>query len=120
MRENYDYENNPEIDTPLNYDNELHDTNKTKIISSEKVDDIERKAKLYDRMDKHIYKHHGFQLLIGCGIIYLLIVISDTVISNLWNWKSSELTTGFVELVKFVISTLIGYVFSETQKHKNE
>ncbi len=119
MKENYDNEKNLGIDTPLDYDNELQDINETTTIPSEKVDDIEKQVRLCDRMDKHIYKHHGFQLLIGCGFIYLLIVIADTVVSNLLGWKSSELTTGFVELVKFVISTLIGYVFSETQKHKN-
>ena len=85
MKENYD-ENNSGIDKPIVNNNELQDINKTKIIPPEKVDDIEKKVKFYDKMDKHIYKHHGFQLLIGCGVIYLLIVISDTVVSNLWNW----------------------------------
>lgn len=120
MKSNYDSEQNPGIDTPLEYDDEMQSADRTTIIPPEKVDDIEKQARFYDRMDKHIYKHHGFQLLIGCGLIYFLIVIADTVFSNLFNWKTSELTTGFVELVKFVISTLIGYVFSETQKHKNE
>nr|DAM48016.1 MAG TPA: hypothetical protein [Caudoviricetes sp.] len=121
MKENYDNENDSEIDKPLNSNAlQSQDVNMTRIIPSKEADNIERKANFYDRMDKHIYKHHGFRLLIGCGIIYLTIIILDTVISNLWNWNASELTTGFVELIKFVISTLIGYVFSETQKHKNE
>lgn len=47
-------------------------------------------------------------------------MILDTVVSNAFSWKSSELTTGFVELVEFVISTLIGYVFSEVQKRKKD
>lgn len=62
MKENYD-ENNSGIDKPIVNNNELQDINKTKIIPPEKVDDIEKKAKFYDKMDKHIYKHHGFQLL---------------------------------------------------------
>lgn len=120
MKENYDNEINSGIDTPLNYDDELKDTDKIKTISSDKVDYIEKQIGLYDKLDKHIYKHHAFNLLIGCGIAYLIIVILDTVVSNAFSWQSSELTTGFVELVKFVISTLIGYVFSEVQKHKKD
>lgn len=120
MKENYDNENSSEIDKPLNYNASQDIDMMTKTITSKEADNIEEKANLYDRMDKHIYKHHGFRLLIGCGIIYLTIVILDTVVSNLWNWNASELTIGFVELVKFVISTLIGYVFSETQKHKDK
>ncbi|MDE6673085.1 MAG: lung seven transmembrane receptor family protein [Ruminococcus sp.] len=120
MKENYCEEINSGIDEPLKDNNELKNNNKVKIIPTEEVDDIERKARYYEKMDKHIYKHHGFQLLIGCGVVYLSIVILDTIVSNAFNWKSSELTKEFLELVKFVISTLIGYVFSETQKNKNE
>lgn len=128
MNHNY-YKNkskrdNPEIDTPLEYDEKISISNETTILPSKQVDnfeeELEKKAQIFDKMDKHLYKQHGFHLLIGCGIAYLVLVIFDVIVSNAFSWKQSELMNGFVELLKFVISTLIGYVFSETQKHKNE
>lgn len=114
----------PEIDEPFEYDEQVSMFNETTVIPSKQVDnfeeELERKAKIIDKMDKHLYKQHGFHLLIGCGIAYLVLVIFDVIVSNAFSWKQSELMNGFVELLKFVISTLIGYVFSETQKHKNE
>lgn len=121
MKENYYDEINFGIDEPLLKDNnELKNNNKKTTMSPSKANKLEEKANYYKKMGNAIYKFYGFYLLIGCGVTYLLIVILDTIFSNALDWKTSELTEGFLELVKFVISTLMGYVFSETQKNKNK
>lgn len=84
--------------------------------SPRQADDFEKRANYADRMDKHVYKKHGLKLMIGCGIAYFIIVIFDTLCVNIGSWTTSTLTSGFVELLKFTSSTLIGFVFSENLK----
>lgn len=113
------YHNNRGIDVPLE-----SNENKTTVIPSNKVNNfeekLERQAQILDKIDKHFYKLQAFRLLIGCGIAYLVLVILEMIIINAFSWNTGELMNSFVELLKFVISTLIGYVFSETQKHKDK
>ena len=85
-------------------------------LKNNEVTSLEEKANYADRMDKHRYKKYGLDLMIGCGIAYIALVIFDTVTCNIWSWKTSELMTGLIELLKFVVSTLIGFVFSESKK----
>lgn len=92
--------------------------NQVTTISDKMADYLERQADYADRMDKHVYKKHGLKLMIGCGIMYCSLVLIDTALLNFFKWETSGLMTGFVELLKFVISTLIGYVFSEIKKDK--
>ena len=114
---------NQGIDLPLPSNDESTEEVQT-TLSSDKVDNVEeeleKKARLYDKIDKHVYKRYAFKLLIGCGLTYLFLVIFDTVVSNVFSWNTSDMLDRFIELLKFVISTLIGYVFSESQKNKNE
>lgn len=84
--------------------------------SSHQADYFEKQANYADRMDKHVYKKHGLKLMVGCGIAYFIIVIFDTLCVNIGSWTTSSLTSGFVELLKFTASTLIGFVFSENLK----
>lgn len=85
-------------------------------LKNNEVTSLEEKANYADRMDKHWYKKYGLYLMIGCGIAYIVLVIFDTVTCNIWSWKTSELMTGLIELLKFVVSTLIGFVFFESKK----
>lgn len=78
---------------------------------------LERHAEIADKMEKHVYKRHALNLLIGCGIGYFVLVIGDTIVTNL-GWVQSPLAEGLVELLKFIISTLIGFVFSDKLKDK--
>lgn len=115
---------NEGIDLPLASNTQNNDAFTTTIINSQKVDSyeekLEKRARYFDKMDKHVYKQYAFKLLVSCGIVYLALVILDTVVTNAFSWESSKLLNGFIELIKFVISTLIGYVFSEIQKNKGE
>lgn len=88
-------------------------------IDKKDYESLEQKAKYADRMEKHIYKKHGLHLMIGCLIAYGTLVVLDTLIPN-FNIEMSKLSDGFVELLKFIVSTLIGFVFSESLKHDKD
>lgn len=125
MKKNCSDSSNSEIDVPLSPEQSGKESVKTRLISSKSADEFEKRmeqqARYYEKMDKHIYKRLGFRLLVGCGIAYLVLVILDMVLINFCkSWEQSPLVNSFVELLKFVISTLIGYVFSETTKSKND
>lgn len=105
-----------EVDVPLNEDEDIPTT----FISSHEADNIEKQMKVYRVFEKSAFKRYGLFLIVGCLCAYLLIVIISSILENVFNWEVSSLTTSFVELLKFLVSTLIGYVFSETIKEKNE
>jgi len=77
------------------------------------------KAENADRMDKHFYKRKGLHLIVVCIILYLVIVTGDSLLSAK-GYQISSYADGFVELLKFLISTLIGYVFVDSVKHKEK
>lgn len=58
----------------------------------------------------------AFRLIVGLIILISLFYISDTVLTNL-GLKSSSLLTGLFELLKFMLSSLFGFVFA--LKHKD-
>lgn len=103
------------IDTPFE-DDPKYQNAQTLIMTQREADNIENALKYADGMDKHIYKKHGFKLLCASGGTYIVIVILNTISTNALNWQTSELMSGLIELLKFVISTLMGYVFCETSK----
>ena len=77
------------------------------------------KADYADRMDKHYYKRKGFQFILICLIGYAVIVIIDSVLQTFFEIKISSYADGFIELLKYIVSTLIGFVFADT-RHKDE
>lgn len=103
------------IDVPFK-DDPKYQVLDTSLISKHRVDAIENAVKYADSMDKHIYKKHGLNLLWATGIAYIIMVIFDTIITNVFSWQTSELMHGLIELLKFLVSTLMGYVFCETSK----
>lgn len=80
---------------------------------------LKLKAENADRMDKHFYKRKGLHLIVVCIFLYLVIVVGDSLLSAK-GYQISSYTDGFVELLKFLISTLIGYVFVDSVKHKEK
>lgn len=103
------------IDTPFEDDPKYQCFN-TLLINKHDVDTLENAVKYADGMDKHIYKKHGLNLLWATGIAYIIMVLFDTIITNVFSWQTSELMHGLIELLKFLVSTLMGYVFCETSK----
>lgn len=92
-------------------------------MTNEQIVILERQSKIKadyaDRMDKHYYKRKGFQFILACLIGYAVIVIIDSVLQTFFEIKISSYADGFIELLKYIISTLIGFVFADT-RHKDE
>ena len=112
------YKNNSNdevVDAPLKEDPKYEQVN-VESMNKYEASMLENRATYADRMDKHVYKKHGLNLLWASGIAYIIIVILDTVFTNALGWQTSELTQGLIELLKFLVSTLMGYVFCETSK----
>lgn len=76
-------------------------------------------ADYYDRMDKHNYKKKGFVFILICLASYLVIVVGDSLLQTFCEVKISSYADGFIELLKYIISTLIGFVFADTRS-KND
>lgn len=85
-------------------------------MSKKEADIVEKRFKM---LETHEFKQHGLRVIIGCLIGYFLIVVLDSILFNVFEWQTSTLVTSFVELLKFLVSTLIGFVFSETIKSEN-
>ena len=116
MNDNNDEIVIPEEDEPISpISNIINLQTSVNQLSSSEVDNMEKQAEYADRMDKHVYKKHGLKLMVGCIIGYGALVLFDSIIVN-FGWKISSLAQGYVELLKFLVSTLIGFVFSETLK----
>ncbi len=75
-------------------------------------------ADMADRMDKHRYKRRGFQLILLCILLYTLIVVGDSFLKA-YGLEISTYVDGFIELIKFLISTLVGFVFADSFKGSN-
>lgn len=107
-------------DTVPSDDNEKHSKKIVEhSVTRNVTQSLEQKAKYADRMERHIYKRHGLHLLVGCLIGYGALVVFDTFVP-LMNVTTSEFSSALGELLKFVISTLIGFVFSENLKNDKE
>ena len=112
-----------EIDIPpTNYTSQKEP--KQRRLTEENVSDkltktLEQQIQYANRMERHIYKRQGFLLRIGCLIAYGFLVIFDTLVPT-FGFQISKLSDGFVELLKFIVSTLIGFVFSENLKNDKD
>ena len=105
-----------EVDVPIEPSTDIPTT----FMTSGEADYIEKQMKVYRVIEKSAFKRYGLFMIIGCLVAYFLIVALSSILENLCGWTVSTLTTSFVELLKFLVSTLIGYVFSETVKNKDE
>lgn len=106
-----------EVDVPLK---EEEEEIPVAFIPPHEADNIEKQMKVYKVIEKTAFKRYGLFMIIGCLSAYFLIVVVSSILENVFEWQVSTLTTSFVELLKFLVSTLIGYVFSETIKSKDE
>ena len=105
-----------EIDEPL----EEPDTLPTCTISAKKAENIEAQMKIASVKERRYFKKHGFKLIVCCLAAYGIIAVGDYIISNFIGWQVNTLLTNFVELLKFTISSLIGYVFAEITDKKED
>lgn len=80
-------------------------------VPSKEVKDYEDRLRLAEKAQAINLKDRAFYLMIACGIALLLLYIIDIFLVNL-NLKNSELLSSTYELLKFLLSSLIGVVFS--------
>lgn len=79
----------------------------------------EQKAELSKKYAGTLYRQYALWLLIGCLFCYALTVALDSIMS-INNWEISSMAENFIELLKYVVSTLLGFVFSENLKNDND
>lgn len=87
-------------------------------LTNKEVKNYEDKLRLAAKAQAIALKDRAFFLMIACGIVLLLLYIADVVIVNN-EWKNSELLTSTYELLKFLLSSLIGVVFSTKLLNNN-
>ena len=107
----------PDIDQP--FSQEGSETIPIHSMSQQEGSDIESKLKMEKARESRYFRERGFKLIIICLIAYALIAVVVSIISACTDWDPDTTVTGFTELLKFIISSLIGYVFADiTNKDK--
>lgn len=84
-------------------------------IPQKDVDEIEHRLKVAKGWQSIVLKNEGFGLLIFCIVLATGAYIADCILINI-GMKSSSLMTGFFELLKFIISILLGFVFAKASE----
>lgn len=82
-------------------------------LSEQEINILERKIDLFGKIKR---EKKGFILLFCCLSVYGILISCEYVFSNIWDWEVSNTMQGYTELLKFMVSTLVGYLFSETKK----
>jgi len=77
------------------------------------VNEIERRLKIARGMQNIVLKDKGYWLLIMCIVLAVGTYVLDCVFVNK-GLQSSALMTGFFELLKFIITILVGFIFAKT------
>lgn len=83
---------------------------------SHKVDDIEQSLKVARGLQTILLKDKRFGLLILGIVLAAGTYMTDCILINK-GMESSSLMTGFFELLKFIISILLGFVFAKVAEN---
>jgi hypothetical protein len=86
-------------------------------MSSKEVLDYEKALTALTGVKDLQLRDKAFHLLVGLIVLIMIFYASDTVLTNL-GLKSSTLLTGVFELLKFMLSSLFGFVFALKSKEK--
>lgn len=81
-------------------------------MSKQQVSAFEREAKAYASIHTYILQDKAFVLLIICISILMAVYALDIVLVNL-KLENSSLLDGMFDLLKFLASSLAGFVFSQ-------
>lgn len=102
-----------EEEQPLNSDGVCN--NSEEELPNKEVDDLEKQSKVFVRYVNSKLKVDALHLVIACLAIISSLFIIDTVLINI-HFKSSDLLKGIFELMKYMIPSLVGFAFGQTQK----
>lgn len=115
--------NEPQIEIDLPLENGREDQT-LKQMSSKDVNLLEQEAKaiaILTKSKQDITKTHhqirvkdyAIRLIIACMSGLAVLYFTDLIIVNI-GWKNSDLVGGVFELLKFLLSSLVGFVFAKT------
>jgi len=105
-----------EIDVPFNDDTDSDDS--TTIMSKRDVHAYEAKLKYAIGMKNLQLKDHALHLIIGCFIAMIVLYFIDVFLLNR-DLKNSEMASSVFDFLKYIITTLLGYLFA-TKSSSNE
>ncbi|WP_312280966.1 hypothetical protein [Oscillibacter sp.] len=81
-------------------------------IPSKTVSALEKKIRAARKLQNIMLKDKGFRVMLLCITLASGTYVSDCILINR-GMESSSLMTGFFEMLKFIISILIGFVFAK-------
>lgn len=125
----------PEIDVPLDNDNlnnaaKYYSTKPAqknfKVITDAALlqcsqEGLKNVLDYHDNMDRHKYKRYGFWTIVGTlGAFLIISVIDMFLVNNVKDYQESSILEGFIDLLKYVIPTLIGFVFADSKGTKSK
>lgn len=106
----------PDICSEEDIPPERHENVEVKM-STKKVESYEDALNALRGIQDIEIRSKAFRLIVALIILISLFYISDTILTN-FGLKSSSLLTGLFELLKFMLSSLFGFVFA--LKHKDK
>jgi hypothetical protein len=78
----------------------------------QEVKDYEKRIQALKDFQNIRIKEKAYSLILACIIVLLLLYGIDTLLINL-ELKNSQLLNGVFELIKFLLSSLFGFVFAQ-------
>ena len=81
------------------------------------VKELEKQVTLLNQLQIFQLKDKAYNLIISSIIILVLLYAADVILINA-GLKNSDLLSGIFEFLKFVVSTLFGFVFSRYLSEK--
>lgn len=80
-------------------------------LSDASVEELEKRVKLASDYFNVRLKDNALRLIVFCIVTIILICVADSFLIN-FNLKTSAFLNGTFELFKFLLSSLIGYLFA--------
>lgn len=84
-------------------------------LSKNEVNLYERKLNIFRGFKDIELRDKSFYLIIGLILLIVFLYFSDIIFINI-GWKSSQLSNSVFELLKYLLSSLFGFVFALKSK----
>lgn len=102
-----------ESDNPGSPQEDIDDSLKT--ASKRKLERDENQIKLFERLFRIFMRRSGLRMIAVCLAILIGLYIFDVILINK-GLQNSEMFNPLFELLKLIVTTLIGYVFAVSSK----
>lgn len=81
-------------------------------LPEQEVKDYEQRIKAMKELQNIKIKEKAYTLILACIVVLLLLYGTDTVLMNM-GLQNSQLLNSVFELIKFLLSSLFGFVFAQ-------